>query len=211
MGANLCKWILVGILGLTAVPVIGQVALGVRAGLARTSYTQKVDLDYQSGSRFGYSMAVMADIPFYHRFSFRPEIAVENQGGKYFTYRNESGAPRLKYKSNYYSLQIPLNIAFNIPITGVRMAVFGGPAPNFHLSGKMKVEGVGEEPSYDEKKMKTFDLGINSGISVEYKHVFFSIDAFYGTLDRRVDKYENESRVYHNNITFSLGYFFRPG
>lgn len=206
---SLRVWILIGFAAL-AMPATAQVSFGVRAGLARTAYTQKVDLDYVSGARLGYSIAGLADIPFYRRFSFRPEISLENQGGRYFTLRDEAGSPQLKYRANYYSLQIPLNIAFNIPISGVRMAVYVGPAPDFHLSGKMKVTGVGEEPSPStEKKMKTFDLGVNGGISVEYKNIFFSIDTFHGTLDRRVDKYENESAVYHNNITFSLGYFFR--
>lgn len=204
------KWILISLIVVGVMPATAKITFGVRAGLSRTAFTQKVDLDYQSGPRMGYSIAGLADIPFYRRFSFRPEIALENQGGRYYTLRDETGVSQLKCRANYHSLQIPLNIAFNIPITGVRMAVYGGPALDFHLWGKMKTTGVGEEPlPATEKEMKAFDLGIKGGISVEYKNIFFSIDTYHGTVDRRVDKYENESSVYHNSITFSLGYFFR--
>jgi hypothetical protein len=207
---SLRKWILAGYVIIMAMPVAAKISFGVRAGLARTAFTQKVDLDYQSGSRIGYSVAGLADIPFYRRFSFRPEIALTNQGGSYFTLRDEAGLPQLKYSADYYSLQIPLTIAFNIPISGVRMAVYAGPAPDFLLGGKMKRLEAGTEPSpTPEKKMKAFDFSINGGIAVEYKNIFFSIDTFHGTSDRRVDVRENESPVYQNSITFSLGYFFR--
>ncbi|MDR3140400.1 MAG: PorT family protein [Tannerellaceae bacterium] len=207
---NIGKWVLIGCIAVAARPVAAKVTFGVRAGLARTAFTQKVDLDYQSGVRMGYSIAGLADIPFYRRFSFRPEIALANQGGSYFTLRDEAGLPRLKYKADYYSLQIPLNVAFNIPISGVRMTVYAGPSPDFHLGGKMKMAGRGEEaPPTLDKKMKAFDFSVNSGIAVEYKSIFFSIDTFHGTSDYRIDTYENESPVYQNSITFSLGYFFR--
>jgi hypothetical protein len=207
---NIGKWILIGCIATVAMPVGAKVTFGVRAGLARTAFTQKVDLDYQSGSRMGYSIAGLVDIPFYQRFSFRPEIALANRGGEYFTLRDEAGLPQLRYKANYYSLQIPLRLAFNIPISGVRMAVYAGPAPDFHLGGKMKMMGRGEEaPPTLEKKMKAFDFSVNGGIAVEYKNIFFSIDTFHGTSDRRTDIYENESPVYQNSVTFSLGYFFR--
>jgi hypothetical protein len=193
-----------------AMPVAAKVTFGVRAGLARTAFTQKVDVSYQSGARMGYSVAGLADIPFYRRFSFRPEVALVNRGGTYLTLRNEAGLPQLEYNASYYSLQIPLTVAFNIPISGVRMAVYAGPAPDFRLEGKMKMTGKGEEaPPTLNKKMKAFDFSINSGIAVEYKNIFFAIDAFNGITDRRVDRYDNESPVYQNSITFSLGYFFR--
>jgi hypothetical protein len=197
-------------MALTAAPAGARITPGVRAGVARTALTQKVDLDYQSGARMGYSVALLADIPFYRRFSFRPEVALANQGGHYFTLRDETISPLLKYKANYYSLQIPLNLAFTIPINGVRMSVCTGPVFDFLLEGTMKRTGIGKNPAPGiEKKTKPFDLGVNSGISVEYKRIFFSIETFQGTSDRRIDIYENEAPVYHTNITFSLGYFFR--
>ncbi|MDH6306327.1 hypothetical protein M2459_002690 [Parabacteroides sp. PF5-5] len=205
------KYVLLGLIMVWAIPAVtAQVTFGVKAGLARSSMIQKIDLDHESGSQLGFSVAGLADIPFYRRFSFRPEIAFTKQGGHFFSDYNEDKLPGLKHTCNYYSLQTPLNIAFNIPISGVRMAVYGGLVPDFRLWGKMKTLAInGESRPQTEKNMKSFDLGCNAGISVEYKKVFFAIDIYNGILDCRVDKKESESRVYHNNISFSLGYFFR--
>jgi hypothetical protein len=189
------------------IPATAKMGLGVRAGFSRSWMIQKVDLDYRSGSHFGYSVAALADVSFYQRFSFRPEIVLTNQGGSYESpVQDDKG----KYSASHYSLQIPLNIAYNIPISGVRMAVYAGPAADIHLRGKMKSKRMGEElfPA-SEKEMKPFDLGVNSGISVEYRNVFFSVNVLCGTLDRRIDKVNEESKVYQNNLTFSLGYIFR--
>lgn len=191
-------------------PVAAKTHWGVRTGLARTWMTQKIDLDYHSGSRFGYSIAALADIPFYRRFSFRPEIALVSQGGSFLSRFDAADQPALRYSANHHSLQVSLDVAFNIPITGVHMAVFGGIVPDFHMGGKMKVKTLDEDPvGIVKKDMKSFDLGVNGGICVEYKRIFFSINAILGTLDRRVDKIESESAVYQNNLTFSLGYIFR--
>lgn len=201
---------MIGLIILWVMPVDGKVNFGVRAGLGRSWLVQKIDLDYHSGIRFGYSVGVLADIPFYRRFSFRPEISLVNQGGSYISCRSMDEQPTIKNTYNYYSLQTPLNIAFNIPITGVRMAVFGGPVLDFHLWGKVKARETGEAPPpTTEHPMKSFDLGVNGGISVEYKNIFFSINAIIGTLDRCVEKTKTESSIYQNNLTFSLGYFFR--
>ncbi len=200
---------LIVLIALLVTPARAQIDFGVRAGLARSSMTHKVDLDYHSGSRLGYSIAALADIPFYRRFSFRPQAAIVNQGGSFSSHYDLDGIPTYKYKGNYYSLQTYLNVAFNIPITGVRMAVFGGIVPDFHLGGKMDVIDLGDNLAPTAEKSMKFDLGVNGGISVEYKNVFFSIDILCGTLDRRIDKIKEESSVYHNNLTFSLGYFFR--
>ncbi len=57
--------------------------------------------------------------------------------------------------------------------------------------------------------LKTFDLGVNLGLQVEYSNFFFSVSALCGTLDRRTTKHDGESSLYQNNVTFSLGYYFR--
>ncbi len=210
MITGLRKYGLLFLIMATALPAVSQIDFGVRIGAARSSMTQKIDTEYRSGSSFGYSIAGLADIPFYRRFSFRPQVTIINQGGTFLSDWGPDGVATLKYSSDHYSLQIPLNVAFNIPITGVRMAVYAGPVPDIHLSGKMKVSGIREEPVPEtEEKVKSFDMSINAGISVEYKNIFFSIDVLSGLMDRRIHKIEGESSVYQNNITFSLGYFFR--
>lgn len=63
--------------------------------------------------------------------------------------------------------------------------------------------------SKKEPNLKSFDLGVNVGMGVEYSRFFFAINSITGTLDRRAVKREGESNIFQNNVTFSLGYFFR--
>jgi hypothetical protein len=200
---------MIGLALICATPATGKVYWGVRAGVARSSLVQQIDLDYRAGSCLGYSVAALADIPFYQRFSFRPEIALAYKGGSFLS-EPDGSFFLLKHGVRSYSLLPSLNVAFNIPIAGVTMAVYGGPALDFGLWSANTTERVGDWPVVaTEKEMKPFDLMINAGISVEYKGVFFSITTLAGTLERQAKRAEDESSVYQNNLTFSLGYFFR--
>jgi len=50
---------------------------------------------------------------------------------------------------------------------------------------------------------------MNVGLAVEYSNFFFSVSALCGMIDRRALKREGETSVFQNNVTFSLGYYFR--
>jgi hypothetical protein len=182
-------------MALLSVSASAKVDWGVRAGVARSSLVQKVDVDYWSGSRPGGSVAVLGDVPFHGRFSFRPEVALVYQGGSFHS-DPEDGLSLLRHRVESCSLLPSCNVAFNVPLSDVKMSVYGGPAVDFHLW-------------HSTGAVKSFDLGVNAGISVEYAGVFFSINTLSGTSDRRTDKTGNESPVYQNSLTFSLGYFFR--
>ena len=191
-------------------PAFARIYWGARAGVAHSSLVQEIDLDYWSGACLGYSVAALADIPFYQRFSFRPEIALAYDGGSFRSELSDEGLFQLKHRLRSYSIQPSFHVAYSIPIAGVRMSIFAGPALDFRLHNNISAERIAEEfEGVTERKIRTFDTGVNSGISVEYKGVFFSISALPGILYRQAEKRENESSVFQNNLTFSLGYFFR--
>ena len=190
-------------------PVFPKVYWGLRTGIARSSIVQRVDLNYRSGWSVGGSIAGLMDIPFYERFSFRPEVALVHQGGSFLSGLDDSEDYQLLNEFSGYALQPSFNVAFNIPISGVKMAVYAGPALDFHLDGKLAEKPLTEGTNPLGQQVKSFDLAVNSGISVEYKGFFFSITSLSGTFDRRKQKVESDPPVYQNNVTFSLGYFFR--
>lgn len=199
------------LIAMLMLPVAAQVAFGVRAGTAYSSLIQNINGTYESGARFGFSVAGVADIPLYKRFSLRPEIALVNQGGTYYS-APEMGGMSMYNKYNYYSIQIPVSLAYTFVFTDVRFSIFAGPTLDFSLFGKMRTKDTDVSLEFDdarEKDLKPFDLGVNVGLGVEYSNFFFSINSVCGTLDRRAVKREGESSVYQNNVTFSLGYFFR--
>lgn len=167
-----------------------------------------------SGGRFGWSIAGLMDVHLYKGLSFRPEVGFVNQGGSYYSQYNNPLTSEAHNKYSYYSIQVPLNLAYTFHITDIRLSVFAGPALDFSLFGKMRTHGTQPSTNIDfgskeEPNLKTFDLGVNIGMSVEYSRFFFAINSVTGTLDRRSAKREGESNVFQNNVTFSLGYFFR--
>ena len=174
-------------------PAMAQVSFGVRAGGAYSSLIQKVEDTYEAGARFGFSIAGLADIPLSKnkKWSLRPEVAFVNQGGAYYSNQDIHGMA-LHNKCWYYSLQIPVNVAYTFTFTDVHLSVFAGPTFDWSL-----------------KDLKPCDFGMNVGLSVEYSNFFFSVSSLCGMIDRRALKRDGETSVYQNNVTFSLGYYFR--
>ncbi|MDD3062685.1 MAG: porin family protein [Massilibacteroides sp.] len=191
-------------------PVWSQITYGVRGGLSYSALIQNMENKNKVGSRAGFSIGGLIDIPFYRRFSLRPELSFVNQGGSFYS-RIDNEMSAIKNKYNYYSIQLPVNIVYNIPISGVKMSVFMGPAVDYSLFGSRTSEGVEEDLVFGDDEvgdLKKWDVGVNMGLCVKYQQVFFSINALCGGLDRRSVKHEGESRLYQNNVTFSFGYIF---
>lgn len=205
--------LIIGLLAIVVTTLQAQVDFGVRFGVSYSALTQRIDEGYVSGGKAGFSIAGLADIPIYKGLSFRPEVAYLHQGGNYYSQPVLSEmAAYNKYK--YYSIQIPLDLAYTFNVSDIRLSVYAGPALDFSLFGKMKTRDNDIESNIQfgaekEKNLRTFDLGVKVGLAVEYSKFFFSIDAICGTLDRRSVKRDGESKLLQNNITFSLGYFFR--
>lgn len=196
-----------------AVSISAQVELGVRVGGAYSSLVQKLDKTYESGGRLGFSAAGLMQVPIYKGLSFVPEVGLIYQGGDYYSYPSSEGMTvHNMYK--YYSLQVPLNLAYTFNVSDIRLTVFAGPTLDFSLTGKMKSEETGIESDIDfgkkeEPNLRTIDFGMNVGLSVEYNRFFFTISNVAGLLDRRTVKRKDESILFQNNVTFSIGYFFR--
>ena len=209
------KKLVVFILGLvlSIVSASAQVEFGVRFGGAYSSLIQRLDKSYESGGRFGFSLAGLMQLPIYKGLSFVPEVGLIYQGGDYYSYPAREGMTTHNlYK--YYSLQVPFDLAYTFKISDVRLAVFAGPTLDISLTGKMKMEDTGIESDIEfgkkeEPNLRTLDLGVNVGLSVEYSRFFFSINNVAGVLDRRTVKRQDESTLFQNNVTFSVGYFFR--
>lgn len=196
---------------LMALPISAQVAFGVRAGGAYSSLIQKVNEKAEAGARFGFSVAGLMDIPLRGGWSLRPELAFVNQGGNYYS-GQAMGGMALYNKCWYYSLQVPLDLAYTFTFTDVRLSIFAGPTFDWSLFGRMRTRETSPDLNFgisEEKDLKPCDLGVNVGLAVEYNNFFFSVNSLCGMIDRRATKREGETSVYQNNVTLSLGYYFR--
>ena len=209
------KRLIIGIVWalILTLPAKAQVEFGVRVGGAYSCLIQKVNDRSESGARFGYSLAGIMEIPLTanKKWALRPEVAFMNQGGAYYSNQDVNGMIQ-RNECWYYSLQVPVNVAYKLKFTDVYMTIFAGPAVDFSLFGKMKSREVNPNLHFgisEEKDLKPCDFGVNLGLAVEYNKFFFQLNALTGMIDRRSTKREGETSVYQNNVTLSLGYFFR--
>lgn len=195
-------------------PAMAQVSFGVRAGGAYSSLIQKVNDKYQAKSRFGFSVAGMADIPLSKdkKWSLRPELGFVHQGGSFYMNPKTQGTTTLA-DAWYYSIQVPVNVAYTFNFTDVSLSIFAGPVFDWSLFGKIK---TGENAERDikfgvseGKDLKPCTFGMDLGIAVDYYNFFFSVNSLCGMVDRQAKKLKGETSVFQNNVTFSLGYFFR--
>lgn len=209
------KRLIIGLVWVLAIalPMKAQVEFGVRVGGAYSCLIQKVNDRSESGARFGYSLAGIMEIPLTanKKWALRPEVAFMSQGGAYYSNQDVHGMIQ-RNECWYYSLQVPINVAYKLKFTDVYMSIFAGPAVDFSLFGKMKSRETNPDLHFgisEEKDLKPCDFGINLGLAVEYNKFFFQLNALTGMIDRRSTKREGETSVYQNNVTLSLGYFFR--
>ena len=205
------KILFVLLIALLSTPAMGQISLGMKGGLAYSSLAQRIDNVNEAGARLGFSVGGLANIPFYNRFSVQPELIFINQGGSFYS-RVDDSFSSIRSNYNYYSLQIPVNMAYTILVSDVNMKILFGPSVDYSLTGKRTIKGVQNDIGFGEREIgdfKSWDLGINIGFEAGYQKVFFSINTLFGVLDRRTVKHTGESSIYQNNVTFSLGYYFR--
>ncbi|MDH6343585.1 hypothetical protein M2480_002429 [Parabacteroides sp. PFB2-12] len=207
------KAAIVALLFVLAFPVWGQVTWGVRAGGSYSALVQKIGDKNEAGSRMGFSVAALANIPLnaiYKRLSIRTELGLMNQGGAWYSGQDLDGMAFYN-RCRYNSLHIPVNLAWTFPFYDMRISLYAGPSFDFSLFGDMTSRKENQHLHFghtDEKDLKPFDLGVNTGFSVAYHAYFLAVNLNAGTLDRRATRRQGESPVYQNNITFSLGYYF---
>ncbi|OAV74597.1 hypothetical protein Barb7_01879 [Bacteroidales bacterium Barb7] len=203
------------LLCLSVLPAAAQVTFGVRTGGSFSTLVEKEGTTYKAGGRIGYSVAGLAEIPLrsiHRRLSLRTEAAFVSQGGSFYTGRDAEGEGGYNNKCGYYSLRLPVAVAYTFPFHDVHISVSAGPAVDFALFGNMRNRDKNGSMSFgrsEGKDLKPVDLGVGVGLTVEYLQCFFSVVTNGGVTDRKAFKPAGEPSVYQNNVTFSLGYYFR--
>ncbi|MDR1896798.1 MAG: PorT family protein [Prevotellaceae bacterium] len=198
------KWMFTGFIIMFSSAVNAQITFGIRAGISYASLTQIIEEQVTYGGRVGFSVAGLMDIPLSRKFSLRPELSFASLGGAYYLEYMAENPIHFRVEQNeynYYSIQVPIHLAYKIMVNDWRFGVYGGPSVSVSTQ-------IREEKVPDERKFRPFDIGSGMGFYVECRKVFFSIYTYTGFIDRQTRKQANESQLYQNNVTFSFGYWF---
>jgi len=156
---------------------MSQVSLGIQGGgvmsMARVEEDASFGQPLKSKSKYGWQAGIIADIPFGEgNLRLMPELNYVNKGYKLDASATLVGQTvTFEGTSNVSYIELPLNLAYTIPVGDNFFVIGAGPYASYGISGKNKVtssiNGITEEEKSDvefgsgEDQIKPFDYGVN--------------------------------------------------
>jgi|GEM_PF-4441875 len=185
-----------------------KIRVGATAGLNVASLYQKgMEFDIKSGFRGG----AVVDIGLAKIFSVVPEVLFSQRGWKLVGKDDMEG---MKQTASVNYVEVPVNLTLKIPVAAdTKITLFPGFYAAYALSGKVKNEagGVSETTKVPLGKgiddMNPLDMGLNLGLGLEIKSVFFRFQLHSGFKNLDNDKEDNA--ILNSAFSLSLGYFIK--
>ncbi|MDB5029730.1 MAG: PorT family protein [Mucilaginibacter sp.] len=222
--------LLICMAGSLSLSVAQSVKLSVNAGLNLSSYSGS-ELMWGSGTSnvttsalTGFHAGIVAGVDV-AQFSIQPGLLYTTKGSNYVATTNEvstggsyTNTTTDKQTLNY--LQLPVNVLYNIPVTGLgKLFIGGGPYAARLLSGKddftstatqigtpTNIVGSGVVSSGNgADNIKKLDYGANALVGIAFKNkISFSAGYDYGLAKLSDNGYANKNHT----LSFSAGYWF---
>lgn len=201
---------------------------GIKGGVNIATYSGKGFYDRDWKSNVGYTVTGYGEFGLGSNFLLQPGISLQNKGAKLEeTSVIGNGSATAKYRQNVMALEIPINVAYNIPTGNAgAVQVSAGPYVGFNLSGKEKYSGNVQTPvfagqtnsnrdtkfgSNNTDDLSSTDFGLNFGLA--FRHTSgFTVGANYGLgLTNLVPKdlRDNDNNKLKNRVVgITVGYSF---
>lgn len=202
------KYLLLVAMVFTTLLVHAQVTWNVKAG---AGLSQAVGLNEEGDSKpkFVYKFGVGAELPLKGNFMLMPSLEYANKGAKW-----EHSQAGISATINMHYLQIPVQLAYRIPVKASNITLKAGPYFAYAMSGNLKYETI--KPNvlisgndnidlFDEGcGGKRFDIGIDAGVDIEYHRFVIGMEYELGFM-KMVDA---ASHVNNSAAYITLGYKF---
>ena len=193
---------------LSVFPVAAQNRWGVTGGLGWSfSCTDKADFD---GARPGFYLGGLYDVKLSEQWYFQPQLLFTRTS-------HRISISDVKGFNDVYSLELPLQVGYTIPLRPFDLRVSGGVFANYKLFGVMKDVNVesdltsgtskvteGKRDSYSIGGRDRFNGGVQLGVTLNHKHWFYGLDVKYSFL-RRNQEYREPRRLL---FRIGVGYKF---
>ena len=179
-----------------------QIPIAVIAGVNMANATQKfAGTSFSSSSMTGFHVGLMTEISFGSKISLMPGLLYSIKGSKI----SDLDATT---KVNY--LEIPVNIAYKLPIPG--LFAYAGPYLGYALSGTSEMAGLSDAMKIgtdDSSDIKPTDLGLNIGVGYNLPMKLF-VRAQYGLGFANVQpKGDADNMIKNKVLAISVGYYFK--
>ena len=184
-----------------------KIKVGATAGF---NFAALVEEDELSDLRTGFRGGAIADFGLHKNFSIAPELLFSQRGWKYIGKDEDEGITQTA-KLNYVEMPINLVVKFKVA-SDVKLILFPGFYVGYAFSAKLKHVEKGEGTKTGKiplgKGMEEFnplDMGMNLGIGIEVKSVFFRFQLHPGFKNVSNDPDYSST---NSAVSLSLGYFF---
>lgn len=202
------KYLAIVALMLTCLTTHAQVTWNIKAGFG---LSQAVGLNSEGNSKpkFVFKGGVGAEIPFKKNLMLMPSLEYANKGAKWE--HKEAG---LEAEINMHYLQIPVLLAYRIPIKASNLTFKAGPYFAYAMSGYLTYKSIDPETIIEGSNKidlfkkdaggKRFDVGVDAGIDLEYHSFVIGVEYERG-FSKMVDA---GSHVNNSAFYMTLGYKF---
>jgi Outer membrane protein beta-barrel domain len=181
----------------------GGVQVGVKAGfgVASLSTDDEVLSDLLPDRRTGGIIGGFVDIPVGNPLALAIEVLYSQKGAK----GEELGA-EVTIKADYVEIPVLIKVPFNT-MSSVRPFVFGGVAPAFNTSAKIKAEFEGEELEEDfDEEVKSSDVGLVFGGGAQFGQVAVEARVNLGMMN--INEFEGDEPLRNRQVSFLVSYSF---
>lgn len=186
---------------------------GIRAGLniadMRASYSGAISVSL--GSRTGFHVGFIADIPVTEKFYVQPGLYLQEKGFKRSIASNDY-AYAMDINANSLYLEIPLLASFRFKMnSNVQIHANVGPYIAYGIGGKGKGSFDGEtlDEDFFGEGMRRFDAGLSFGGGLLIQRHYYIGLAYEHGLTGIVDEEEiDDGSVKNRNWMISIGYNF---
>ena len=202
---------------------MSQVSLGIQGGgvmsMARVKEDALSGQSLKGKSKYGWQAGIIADIPFGEgNLRLMPELNYVNKGYKLNTSINVVGQTvTVDGTSNVGYIELPLNLAYTIPVGDNFFVIGAGPYASYGVNGKNKVKssinGQGSEETSkvefgsDESQIKPFDYGVNVMAGYLFGNgMQIKLNYSYGLAELSNAEFTTYKNSY---LGLSLGYYIK--
>jgi hypothetical protein len=187
-----------------------DIKLGATAGFNfATIYEVDGDLEYDI--KGGFRGGAVADFGLHKNFSIMPELLFSQKGWKYAGKGAQDGFAQAA-TVNY--IELPVNLVAKFKVAeDTRVTLFPAFYVGYALNGKVKETQKGEGTEKGkifigkgEDEMNPLDMGLNLGLGLEVKAVFFRFQLHGGLKNLSNEKGQT---VNNSAVSLSLGYYIK--
>lgn len=207
-----------------------QTKWGVQAtgNLSNLSITADGIELFKNTPNIGFGVGVVSDVALSSKLSLRSSLNLLQKGGRLktnFDMGDGTGGlfPSVEMNGKFYYAELPVNLVYNVDLSGGRLFFGAGPSIGMGMFGKMKVTSTNPfDPSEKEEEkidafkkeedggagLKRFDFSATAIAGYQFKNGLYVNAGYLLGFGNLIDSPEEGEKMKNRGLQLTVGYFF---